>query len=314
MHHFRHNSTPDLDKFWVVTVVSNPARYRSRYDLYQKFKKSIECAGANLLTVELAFGDRPFEIAEEGNPNHVRLRTWDEIWHKENMINIGVSRLPSDWQYVAWIDADVHFMRHDWPAETIHQLQHHHVVQMFQQAVDLGPMGEVIKVHDGFVWSYMSGKPLPSPKKNYPHWHPGYAWATSRQTFDNLGGLLDVPILGSADHHMAWALVGNVMQYAPQAVTEGYRRHLEVWQDRALTHVKRDIGYVPGSIYHHWHGKKKDRKYVERWQILLKHGYDPDLDIQRDWQGLYALSAPGERMRADLRRYFHVRNEDSIDP
>lgn len=314
MYPYRHRSCPDLSKLWVITVISNPARYSSRYELYQKFKKAVETAGANLLTVETAFGDRPHELIDPSDHKNLALRTWDEIWHKENMINLGVAQLPDDWQYVAWVDADVEFMRQDWVEETIHQLQHYHVVQMFQNAVDLGPTGEVIKLHDGFVWSYRSGKPLPEPKKNYPHWHPGYAWACSREAFDKLGGLLDIAILGSADHHMAWALVGHVLRYAPKAVTPGYKRHLEVWQERALTHIKKDIGYVPGSIYHHWHGRKKDRRYVERWQILLKHRYDPDFDLQRDWQGLYMLSSEGERMRQDLRNYFHVRNEDSIDP
>jgi hypothetical protein len=88
---------------------------------------------------------------------------------------------------------------------------------------------------------------------------------------------------------------------------------LLTWQDRANTHIRQNIGYMPGTIYHHWHGRKKDRRYVERWQILLKHGYDPDQDLQRDWQGLYRLSDKGLRMRADLREYFHIRNEDSTE-
>lgn len=314
MYKFKHRAAPAIDKFWVVTVVSNPARYRSRYELFQRFRESIKEKGVNLLVVEVAFGDRPFEVTTADNPHDVQLRTWDELWHKENMINIGISRLPHDWEYVAWIDADIEFMRHDWVEETIHQLQHHYVVQMFQNAVDLGPTGEVIKVHDGFMWSYKNRKPLPDPKKNYPHWHPGYAWAARREAIDHLGGLLDIPILGAADHHMAWALIGNVLKFTPKKISDGYKRHLQVWEDRAITHLHKDVGFVPGSIYHHWHGKKKDRRYVERWQILVSHGYDPDYDVKRDWQGLLAFSEQGERMRADIREYFWIRNEDSIDP
>lgn len=264
------------------------------------------------MIVEIAFGDRPFELTEPGRADHVQLRTWDEIWHKENMINLGIANLPQDWEYVAWIDADVEFMRQDWPEEIVHQLQHYMVIQLFQNAIDLGPMGEVMKVHDGFVSSYLADKPWPK-LGYYAHWHPGYAWAARREAIDGLGGLFDVAILGSADHHMAFALVGKVIEYAPKQVSPAYKRRLLTWQDRANTHIRKDIGFMPGSIQHHWHGRKKDRRYQERWEILLKHSYDPDFDLQRDWQGLYRLSDVGERMRVDLRNYFMVRNEDSID-
>jgi len=33
----------------------------------------------------------------------------------------GVVGLPRDWRYVAWIDADVHFLNRDWAQETLHQ-------------------------------------------------------------------------------------------------------------------------------------------------------------------------------------------------
>src|SRR6266567_1855283 len=161
MHHFRHTSMPTAEKLWVIAVVSNPQRYRSRYHLFEKFKASVEKAGANLLIVELALGHRPFEMTQANNPHHVQLRTMDELWHKENMINVGISRLPADWQYVAWIDADIEFVRTDWVVEIVHQLQHYSVIQLFQSAVDLGPQGEVLQTVDSFMYSYVNNKPLP---------------------------------------------------------------------------------------------------------------------------------------------------------
>lgn len=310
--HFRHGHFSDLDRLWVVTMVSNPSRYRSRYDLYQRFKTGVERAGANLLTVEVAFGARPFAVTEADNPRHLQLRTSDELWHKENALNLGIERLPQDWKYVAWVDADVEFVRHDWAEETVHQLQHYHVVQMFQNAVDLGPTGETLKIDTGFVWSWQNHT-LPITSKYYGQWHPGYAWAARREAIDALGGLMDHAILGAADRHMAWALIGRGLETASPELSVGYRRRVAIWQDRANAHIRQNIGYVPGTITHHWHGRKKDRKYHDRWQILLRHGFDPDHDIKRDWQGLYALSDRGLRMRNDLRAYFRQRNEDSID-
>lgn len=62
---------------------------------------------------------------------NLQLRTSHEIWLKENSLNLGFARLPPDWKYAAWIDADVTFARPDWACETVHQLQHNPVVQMW---------------------------------------------------------------------------------------------------------------------------------------------------------------------------------------
>jgi hypothetical protein len=98
-------------KLYVVTCISNPVRYHSSYALYQGFRKRVNDAGAILYTVEMAFGDRPFKITDAENPHHIQVRSFFELWHKENMLNIGIRRLPIDWEYVAWIDADVQFTR-----------------------------------------------------------------------------------------------------------------------------------------------------------------------------------------------------------
>jgi len=96
-----HNSpAPDLDKLWIITPISNPVRFESRYKTFEKFKTGIERVGANLLVVELALGDRDFVIADTVK-HSLKLRAWDELWHKEAMINLALQRLPSDCKYVA---------------------------------------------------------------------------------------------------------------------------------------------------------------------------------------------------------------------
>lgn len=312
---FIHTSAPGLDKLWVVAVVNNYARYSSRYNLFSQFKQMVEQAGVNLMIVEVALGDRPFEMTQPNNPNHIQLRTWDELWHKENMINIGISRLPADWEYVAWIDGDIGFVRNDWAQEIVHQLQHYQVIQLFQTAIDLGPTGEAIRTYDGFVYSYLNGNPPPFTKGNHGQYifHPGYAWAARREAIDALGGLFDYGVLGSSDHHMAHGFFGKIVENAPKKISEGYKKSLLIWQDRALKHIRGDVGFMTGSIYHFWHGSKVERFYNTRWDILLKHKFDPYYDLKQDWQGLYSFTDAGLRMRDDIRNYFRVRNEDGIN-
>lgn len=297
-------------KLYVVSVISNPVRYKSRYALYHRFAKQIEQAGAILHTVEAAFGDRKFEVTDPCNPRHTQLRSWDELWLKENLINIGISRLPADAEYIAWIDADIAFVRPDWVHETIQQLQHHMVVQMFQDAIDLGPNDEFLMHHQGFCYSHVERKPF--WKKDYgKFWHPGYAWAARREALDHLGGLIDTAILGAADHHMALALIGKADVSIHSKSHSNYRAEIVRWEHRATEHIKQDIGYVKGMVLHYWHGPKAKRYYVERWDILHRNGFDPFTDIKRDAQGLWQLCGNKPKLRDDLRWYNRARDEDS---
>jgi hypothetical protein len=298
---------PDL---FVIAVISNPCRYRTRYELYRRFAAHAAAAGATLITVEAAYGERPFAVTSPDNPNHVQVRTSHELWIKENLINLGISRLPSDWNYVAWIDADVSFARPDWVEETIQELQHHPVVQMFSIAQDLSPAYEPIQTHRGFCASYrkkLRGGPA------YEFWHPGYAWAARRDFVDGVGGLIDWAVLGAADHHMALAMIGEVDRSAPGNISPAYRAGLRRWQERAERTVHRNVGCVEGLLLHYWHGKKRDRRYIERWDVLTRNQFDPDVDLKRDWQGLYQLAGRSITLRDQIREYFRQRNEDSID-
>ncbi len=315
-----------LKDFHVITMISNPARYLSRYRIYRQWIEAMKTSGVNVVTVEVAFGDRPFEVTERNNVNHVQLRTKDELWIKENAINIGKQYICQVWpdaKYFAWIDADVFPMRtmRDWLLETVQQLQHYHIVQMFDHAVDLDPTYSIMsKPHQSFMSAYVkSGFKIPTVEGHwyyYGHGHPGYAWAATRESMDNLGGLIDFAILGAADRHMALALINNVEHSVPAGISEPYKKMLMKWQDRANRHIKLDVGYVPGGIYHYFHGKKKDRKYADRWKILVDCAYDPETDLKKDAQGIYQIEdhdARQIRLRDLLRAYFRSRNEDSID-
>jgi len=303
-----------VSEFYVVACVMNPMRYQSRYRLYHQFAEHLVSSGVRLLTVEVAYGDLPFAVTEPGNQMHLQLRTWDILWHKENAINLGVSRLPADWRYVAWIDADIQFINPDWARETVHQLQHHPVVQLWQDCLDLGPTGEVIGRATSFGYYWQIGQPMSLYwQEGYKSGHPGFAWAMQRSAFDEVGGLLDTAILGAGDHHMCGAFVGKWRQTTRQGVHPNYQDEVGRWADRAKA-LRQDVGFVPGTILHHWHGSKVSRLYQERWEILIKHQFDPRSHLKRDWQGLYQLHQVSPALRDDLRRYFRARNEDSVDP
>jgi hypothetical protein len=239
------------------------------------------------------------------------------------MINLAIQRLPIDWKYVAWVDADIQFVRPDWVYETIHLLQHYDFIQMFSQAIDLCPQYEVLNgLRDGIIFSWKNENYGPIVKKLHGQGygagnrHPGYAWATRRSALNAVGGLIDWAVVGSADWHMAAALVGQVEASVSPAVATlcpNYLKWCKDWEDRAIKHIRYNVGFMDGLVTHYWHGKKADRRYADRWRILVDNKFDPLLDLKKDWQGLWQLTERNHRLRDDLRSYLASRNEDSID-
>jgi hypothetical protein len=313
---------------YVITTVFNSVRFRSRWKLYEDFVRMCENTGAIVYTVEVAFGEREFVVTQSGNPYHTQLRTFHELWLKENAINIGVSRLPLDWSYVAWIDADIQFARSDWADETIHKLQHYPVVQMWSDCYDLDKSHKLLHRSRSFADCYVHGLPTKvSPRMSnqyvmkgprdvfFPH--PGYAWAARREAWDAFGGLMDWVVLGSADSYMAHALLGQVdWMFAPKFHLR-YKQLAQQWQERteitqwAERPICKNLGVVEGLITHYWHGDKAKRKYNERSKILVDNQFNPDVDLKKDWQGLYQLTSKNPQLRRDIQQYFTERDEDN---
>lgn len=314
-----------MEPLYVITAISNPKRFKSRYKLYKDFEKRCLDAGAILYTAECAFGDRPFEITKHDNPRHIQVRAWDELWIKESLLNLTLHRLPVEAEYIAWVDADVLFARPDWVEETVHQLQHYMVVQMFDYCQDLSPDHSVLNPKEfnfnqipSMFYQYLNGGSATwkSFSDNYPYGrhpgHCGYAWAARRETLDILGGLIDWSICGSNDEHMARGLMGEIESSIHGEMSNEFKQSMKIWETKASKLLK-DIGYVPGLIFHHWHGKKKNRGYVERWKILVENKFNPYEDIQKNTQGIWQLTGNKPKLRDQIRQYFADRNEDSID-
>jgi hypothetical protein len=303
-------------------MISNPEMYKSRYDLYHKFAAELLRHDVVLITVEVAFGDRHFEVTQAGNPNHVQLRTWDILWAKENALNIGISRLPESAQYIGWIDSDIQFVNMDWVQAGIHALQKYMIIQPWSECIDKGPAGQAMEQHTSFCSLYIKkGRAAVLAGESGAYYgtvgstfgHPGYAWLARREALDMIGGLPDWAILGAADHHLALALIGSVGRSNPGGLHTEYTRRLLQLENLCESKIKRDIGYVPGVILHDWHGSKKSRRYKERWKILQDHNFDPATDIVKDTQGLYQLNANKIGLRDDLRAYFAARDEDGTN-
>ncbi len=326
-HHIEPISTP----LYVACAISNPQRYYTRYRHYQSFEKYMQESGVILFTVELALRDRHHEITDHNNPYHIQLRSDTELWHKENILNIGVSRFPHDWRYGSIIDADFLFTRMDWAYETLHMLQHYSWVQLFSTYSNLNKnFAPVNEPTFGFVKAYKDKLNTLSGSKSglkvnvdsiydMSHWvktglgAPGGAWAFRREAFDAVGGLLDKCILGSGDLHMCVGL-SNIKNYFHPDLnipSDKYIEAIKSWQENAYNVNKGSVGYINNHAIHLYHGSNIDRGYRSRTEILKKHLFDPTTDIKYDSQGVLSWRGNKPELEEDVRLYFKSRDEDS---
>lgn len=302
----------------VIGVYYNPVRWESRLRLHLDWERHMLDSGVRLTTVECQTGERPFELPDDPRINRVRVRTKTMLWNKERLINIGVSRLPDDWKYLCWCDADIEFRKSGWAAEAVQALQHYDIIQPWSDAYDLGPKDEHIQAHKSFCRMFWEGQPVVAQGPNwwkfdggkYDYCHPGFSWAITRIAFEWLGGLIDWAILGAGDHHMALALVGQAWKSVPAGINPLYMKPLLNWQARALQHINLNIGFTYGTVEHRFHGLKGSRKYIERWDIITKNNFDPSNDLKTNSFGVYELAGNKPQLRLDIDHYFRQRNED----
>ena len=334
------------EPLYAVVPYFNPWRWKSREKHTLRAIKHFADSGAVVILVEAAFNRRDFSLADcglDGSPaacathgpnlrhQYIPLRTKDELWLKENLINIAVQRLPYDWQNVCWLDSDVHFVRPNWVGECIHKLQHYAFLQMFSHARDVGPNYEMLPESyphadgRGFVSAFHDGlldKPAVGTEGHgYAGYggrvFPGLAWAATRKAWDDVGGLIDFAVWGGADWHMAHALIERVQGMMRNDLHRDYKKLVMQWYYRCHTHIRRNIGVMEGSILHNWHGRKTERGYNAKHSLLAHIGFDPLRHLKRDYQGLYELhddrSTAFVQLRDMMRKIAKERDEDSDD-
>lgn len=302
----------------VIAVCSNPVRWHSRYRLAREFiERMVKTNCVNLIVVEAAFGDRHHElVSSDLKYEHLPVRVNTESWIKESMINLGARHaiVKYNAKYLAWVDMDVEFRDPNWAQETLHQLQHYHVVQPWQTCTDLGYHGNSFQNFNSFGYQHQRRKPKQKHKGQtyYEYAHSGYAWACTRAFYERVQGLMDFAILGSGDHHMAFAMIGETKDTIHRMMHPAFFRKCYEWQAKAMSITRGEVGFTVGRIEHNWHGKKKRRYYRERWQILVDHDYNPDVNLAHDPQGL-AILVGNQKLEQAVRMYNRSRLEDSID-
>jgi hypothetical protein len=165
---------------------------------------------------------------------------------------------------------------------------------------------DAMKIFQGYGFQWNKRRSFSLEGLNY--WHPGFAWAITRKAYERIGGLYDYGILGSGDFNMCMSYIGKGSNSINNKNSKNYMKTILDFQEKAKN---LRIGYTPGIIRHYFHGSKKNRKYTERWIILVNHQFDPFKHIIKNKDGIYVpTSECPVQLLKDITIYFSQRNED----
>ena len=305
------NNDPIESHLHVIIVISNPCLYAKRYILLKEFIHRIEKEESlvKLYIVEMIYPGQKYIITNYKTKNHLQLYCDTPLWHKENMINLGVKQLlPPDWRAFAWVDADIEFESTTWALDTLKILNgSRDVIQLFSHSIDMDSSKRNLNIFNSFGYSFAKEKQYTTRGLDY--WHPGYAWAITRKAYNSIGGLYEFGVLGSGDNIMAMSFINKVEKMTNQNYSSEYNQSMLDFQEKAS---KLRLGYTPGVIRHHYHGTKQNRQYTERWKILIQHKYNPKKDISHSIEGVLNPSKSfSQEFKKSIIDYFSQRKEDS---
>jgi len=306
-------------EMWALTTYFNPEDYESKRNNFKLFREQLKLP---LCVVELAFEDKPFELGEEDAELLIQIRGGDVLWQKEQLLNVGLKRLPASCDKVCWLDADVLFDNDDWAEQTAQLLTQYVVVQPFFLSVRLMP-GETScdiaelplgsaehEVLHGIGYG-VSAKGPTCLSSYLAHGHSGYGWAARRRVLEK-HGFYRANVLGNADLNIAQAMFGGEKYLKTDRLSPAAQQHLKTWANEFYESVQGSVTFVDGTLFHLWHGYKKNRLYHGRLEVLIEHDFDPEEDLAVSPEGPLVWASDKPALHEWCREYFAVREEDSV--
>ncbi len=308
--------TPSSGTLWGIATYFNPAGYPNKYQNFLRFRRASARQGLPLLVVEAAMGDRPYELSDTDADRVIRVHASAVLWQKERLFNLALAHLPDDCDMVVGIDTDILFDNDRWVADVSDALQRSLIVQPFMRAVQLPrdrtciPDGTPVTDDESMpgiiAWWLANGRPSDGRMTG----HTGYAVAARRSFLDRFG-FYDRGIAGSGDAIMMGAFLGippHINQYIHLDHCP-LLDHAASWSQSVADVVRGSVETIPGTVFHLWHGERKNRFYVERGALLTD--FDPEQDIRIDEQGCWAWATDKPKLHARIRSYFWMRDEEA---
>ena len=293
-------------KLAVVTSYFNPVGYERLKQNYMQFAEDMKSQGADLSTVEVAFGEDHFFLTP--GEKVLQIRTPDILWQKERALNALIDSLPSEYDKVAWIDADILFENSNWMKDLSDVLKDVPVAQCFSSVTKYGSDATSINCKLLSVANVAKNSGIDAV--DFRKHHTGFAWA-ARRSFLSKFHLYDYSIVGGNDSLMAMAFFGlNDHPDLSTKFNDKMIKPYELWRANVQRIVNKSVGCVEGNIRHHWHGDFINRQYLDRYNYLIENDFDCIEDIQVGEDKLWHWATDKPELHERIGKYFCDRKDD----
>ncbi len=287
-----------MNNLAIITCIFNPCKYINPLNNYFKFKDSIAKQGGELFTGELVFGNDSFLLPID--EHSIKFRSNSILWHKESILNEMVKQLPAHFTKIAWIDNDIIFSDFNWINETVNMLDKYKIIQLFER-INFTKDNSIISSN----WSagkILTAKFLRTFPNHSPKVSPGGAWAAQRDFFDKCG-LFEKMIVGGGDRITFKALHGI---NSTKNLSVSRQEELNLYINKVFNWCQSDVGFLPQTVTHLWHGESQNRQYDKR-QLLISNLESHDLKKENN---VLEWDTQNKELIERVSNYFVERKED----
>lgn len=286
----------------IVTCFFNPCHYKKRLLNYNKFRQFFDQFDIEVLTVEGILGDYESELKDYSNV--LTLSGGDVLWQKEKLLNYGARyQFERGYENVMFIDADSVFENDDW----------------------LDNIKEYLNKRDWFYGARKQNRIHPDRKLQSLDFKGKFAkpgtigLIMSKSFFEKINGLYEYAIIGGGDVLMSLLL--NNIDIRDMCVTikinekryisgETSKYHYFLWRIERRKFIMIDNFFVQNKVCTFEHGRRKNRRYVDR-KLLIKN-FNPFKDLV-EYNGMWKwTSHASDELKRNVKQYFYDRNEDEF--
>ena len=248
--------------------------------------------------------DIPYYIIELSYPGQEPIFAGDNVFHvssnsymfhKENLFNLLVSKLPTHYTKIVCMDGDVIFDNSNWINDLSIKLDEYDVVM---------PYHDSYQVSEDYSRISSSGVVMLDHKSNYDEdiYKAGYCIAFNRRFFDQIG-LFEYAIFGGGDRMTLCQFVGR-----PIMINTFNSTKKQDYID-GIKALDLKFGWLDNDIYHLPHGHNADRQYLQRHFLIPE--LNIDTEIVKNSDGVLEFVNP-EKYNQITYNYFINRKEDSL--
>ena len=135
-------------------------------------------------------------------------------------------------------------------------------------------------------------------------YHVGFAYAANRSLWSKGIKLFPYFFLGSGDIAIALAVFNCSVKLYNDQFLQGHKE----WVYAFYKYVNSKYSFIKGSVYHEYHGSRKNRNYDTRHTLVSKHNFVFENSLHLQDNLLVIKDAP--EFSEDIKKYFKDRNED----